>query len=115
MKKAGLLHIILYTLVAVCLWSCGAEKALRKAEQAEALGEYFEAAKYYKQAYSKTSTKERDKRGERAFKMGECYRLINYSSRAVGAYKNAVRYKYPEDIAMLRLADMQRKELSTLP
>ena len=108
MKKAGLLHIILYTLVAVCLWSCGAEKALRKAEQAEALGEYFEAAKYYKQAYSKTSTKERDKRGERAFKMGECYRLINYSSRAVGAYKNAVRYKYPEDIAMLRLADMQR-------
>ena len=41
MKKAGLLHIILWTLVAVCLWSCGAEKALRKAEQAEALGEYF--------------------------------------------------------------------------
>ncbi|MBR5802920.1 MAG: PD40 domain-containing protein [Bacteroidaceae bacterium] len=108
MNKAGLLHIILCTLVAVCLCSCGAEKALRKAEQAEALGEYFEAAKYYKQAYSKTSTKERDKRGERAFKMGECYRLINYSSRAVGAYKNAVRYKYPEDIAMLRLADMQR-------
>ena len=108
MKKAGLLHIILWTLVAVCLWSCGAEKALRKAEQAEALGEYFEAAKHYKKAYSKTSTKERDKRGERAFKMAECYRRINYASRAVGAYKNAVRYKYPEDIALLRLADMQR-------
>jgi outer membrane protein OmpA-like peptidoglycan-associated protein/tetratricopeptide (TPR) repeat protein len=108
MKKAGLLHIILWTLVAVCLCSCGAENALRKAEQAEALGEYFEAAKYYKQAYSKTKVKERDKRGERAFKMGECYRLINYSSRAVGAYKNAVRYNYPEEIALLHLADMQR-------
>lgn len=108
MKKAGLLHSIICILIAVCLWSCGAEKALRKAEQAEVLGEYYEAAKYYKQAYSKTSTKERDKRGERAFKMGECYRQINYASRAVGAYKNAVRYKYPEDIALLRLADMQR-------
>ena len=92
----------------MCLWSCGAEKALRKAEQAEALGEYFEAAKHYKKAYSKTKVKERDKRGERAFKMAECYRRINYASRAVGAYKNAVRYKYPEDIALLHLADMQR-------
>lgn len=108
MKKAGLLHSIVFVLIAVCLWSCGAEKALRKAEQAEALGEYFEAAKHYKKAYSKTKTKERDKRGERAFKMAECYRRINYTSRAVGAYKNAVRYKYPEDIALLRLADMQR-------
>lgn len=108
MKKAGLLHSIVFILIAVCLWSCGAEKALRKAEQAEALGEYFEAAKHYKKAYSKTKTKERDKRGERAFKMAECYRRINYASRAVGAYKNAVRYKYPEDIALLRLADMQR-------
>lgn len=108
MKKAGLLHSIVFILIAVCLWSCGAEKALRKAEQAEALGEYFEAAKHYKKAYSKTKTKERDKRGERAFKMAECYRRINYTSRAVGAYKNAVRYKYSEDIALLRLADMQR-------
>ena len=108
MRKAGLSHIIIYTLATVCLWSCGAEKALQKAEQAEALGEYFEAANFYKKAYSKTKTKERDKRGERAFKMAECYRRINYSSRAVGAYKNAVRYKYLEDIALLRLADMQR-------
>ena len=108
MKKAGLLHSIICILATVCLWSCGAEKALRKAEQAEALGEYFEAAKHYKKAYSKTKVKERDKRGERAFKMAECYRRINYASRAVGAYKNAVRYKYPEDIALLHLADMQR-------
>jgi len=108
MKKAGLLHSIICILATVCLWSCGAEKALRKAEQAEALGEYFEAAKHYKKAYSKTKVKERDKRGERAFKMAECYRRINYAARAAGAYKNAVRYKYPEDIALLHLADMQR-------
>ena len=38
MKKAGLLHIILYTLVAVCLWSCGAEKALRKAGLVKLVG-----------------------------------------------------------------------------
>ncbi len=108
MRKAGLLHIATWMLVAVCLWSCGAEKALRKAEQSEALGEYFEAAKHYKKAYAKTKVKDRAKRGERAFKMAECYRHINYAARAAGAYKNAVRYKYADCIVYLHLADMQR-------
>lgn len=95
-------------LSALLCCSCGAEKALRKAEQHEALGEYSEAAKYYKKAYSKTPVKQRDKRGERAFKMAECYRRINYAARAVGAYKNAVRYHYPDSSTFLYLADMQR-------
>lgn len=107
-KANSLSHIVLCVFAALCLWSCGAEKALRKAEQAEALGEYFEAAKHYKKAYSKTKIKERAKRGERAFKMAECYRHINYAARAAGAYKNAVRYKYADSIVFLHLADMQR-------
>ena len=109
MKKTGLFHnIIGIALLAMIVWSCGADKALRKAEQSEALGEYFEAAKHYKKAYSKTSAKQRDKRGERAFKMAECYRRINYAARAAGAYRNAVRYKYPDSMAIRHLADMQR-------
>jgi len=109
MKKTGLFHnIIGIALLAMIVWSCGADKALRKAEQSEALGEYFEAAKHYKKAYSKTSTKQRDKRGERAFKMAECYRRINYAARAAGAYRNAVRYKYSDSMAIRHLADMQR-------
>ena len=109
MKKTGLFHhTIGIVLLAMIVWSCGADKALRKAEQSEALGEYFEAAKHYKNAYSKTSAKQRDKRGECAFKMAECYRRINYAARAAGAYRNAVRYKYPDSMAIRHLADMQR-------
>lgn len=95
-------------LLLLTLVGCGADKALRKAEQSEALGEYFEAAKYYKKAYSKTPIKQRSKRGERAFKMGECYRQINFAAKASGAYKNAVRYRYADSIVFLHLADMQR-------
>lgn len=102
------IHIIMPTLLCAILVSCGVEKALKKAEQFEALGEYSEAAKYYKKAYSKTPTKQRSKRGERAFKMAECYRHINQAVRASGGYANAVRYRYPDSIAYLHLADMLR-------
>lgn len=108
MKRYSYLHIIMHVLLLLTLVGCGADKALRKAEQSEALGEYFEAAKYYKKAYSKTPIKQRSKRGERAFKMGECYRQINFAAKASGAYKNAVRYRYADSIAFLHLADMQR-------
>ncbi|MBQ8360476.1 MAG: OmpA family protein [Bacteroidaceae bacterium] len=106
-KFISRLSAFVLTTVLLCC-SCGAEKALRKAEQHEALGEYSEAAKYYKKAYSKTAVKQRDKRGERAFKMAECYRRINNATRAVGGYKNAARYHYPDSIVFLHLADMQR-------
>lgn len=108
MKRNSYLHIIMHVLLLLTLVGCGADKALRKAEQSEALGEYFEAAKYYKKAYSKTPIKQRSKRGERAFKMGECYRQINFAAKASGAYKNAVRYRYTDSIVFLHLADMQR-------
>ncbi len=108
MKRNSYLHIIMHALLLLTLVGCGADKALRKAEQSEALGEYFEAAKYYKKAYSKTPIKQRSKRGERAFKMGECYRQINFAAKASGAYKNAVRYRYADSIVFLHLADMQR-------
>lgn len=108
MKKTGFYYLIASVFAILLLEACGAEKALKKAEQAEALGEYFEAAKNYKKAYSKTPIKQREKRGERAFKMGECYQRINYAARAVGAYKNAVRYRYPDSLVFRHLADMQR-------
>lgn len=108
MSSKTLYHLICSLFALSLLAGCGAEKALKKAEQSEALGEYFEAAKHYKRAYSKTPFKQRDKRGERAFKMGECYRHINQVTRALGAYKNAERYHYPDSIVYLHLADMQR-------
>ena len=88
-------HIILclgVAAVTAILLSCNAESNLRKGDQFYALGEYFDAANEYKTAYGKTATKDRSKRGERALKMADCYRRINYTAKAVGAYQNGIRY-----------------------
>ena len=74
------------------LVSCSAETSMKKGDQYFALGEYYDAAAEYRSAYSKTATKYRDKRGERALKMAECYRRINYTAKAIGAYQNGIRY-----------------------
>ena len=89
------------------LTGCGADNYARKAEEYYAIGEYFDAAEEFKKAYSHTPVKEKVKRGERAWKMAECYRRIGYSAKAAGGYQNAVRYKAGGMDAVLRLAQMQ--------
>lgn len=75
------------------LTGCGIDKNLRKGEQYLALGEYYDAAEQFKQAYSKTPTKERENRGKCALKMAYCYGKINATPKAIAAYRNAIRYK----------------------
>lgn len=82
----------LLVLSLLLLASCGAEKNMKKAEKFMAIGEYYDAASQYKQAYSKTPPKERDRRGLIAGKMAVCYRKINSTPKAVAAYRNMVRY-----------------------
>ena len=72
--------------------ACNAESNLRKGDQFMSRGEYYDAAAEYKIAYARTSTRDRSRRGERALKMAECYRRINYTSKAIGAYQNGIRY-----------------------
>ena len=77
------LHLIIYTLTALILLSgCGAEQAMKKGDKFYALGEYYDAATQYRKAYSQTPAKERTLRGQRALKMAECYRRINYTQKA---------------------------------
>lgn len=89
-------HIRLNTiLVAICsllLMSCGADKYMKKGEKYLALGEYYDAAEQFKQAYTRTPTKERETRGKRALKMAQCYERINTTPKAIAAYRNAMRY-----------------------
>ena len=92
MKKYNYSLFILSFFALLFLFSCNAEKNLKKGDQYFARGEFFDAAAEYRMAYSKTSTKERGKRGERALKMAECYRRMNYTAKAVGAYQNGIRY-----------------------
>lgn len=100
-------YITSITLCVLITASCGSEKAIRQGDQYAAIMEYHEAAKEYKKAYRKISAKEREKRAEVAWKMGECYRKSYNAVSAVGAYQNAVRYGYPDSTALRYLADAQ--------
>ena len=97
----------MFAVAVTVLNGCGAEVHLRKAEQSYALGEYYQAASLYKKAYAGTPSKEKSLRAERAYMMADCYRRINYIPRAMAAYQNAIRYKYPDTVAYRYLADMQ--------
>lgn len=107
MKTARYTYCLYSLLVGLLLTSCGAESILRKADQSYALGEYNEAAALYKKAYSKTEAKDKAKRAERAFKTAECYRRINMNAKAMAAYRNAIRYNYPDSMMYKHMADLQ--------
>ena len=78
--------------VALMLHSCAADNAMRKGEKFLSIGEYHDAAEQFKKAYTKTPTKERQLRGQRALKMAHCYRHISSTQKAISAYRNALRY-----------------------
>lgn len=101
----------LFSSILIALWlaGCSAESNVKKGDKFYAIGEYFEAGAEYRKAYMRTKPKDRAKRGERAYKAADCYRRINYTSRAMGSYQNAVRYNYPDSIVFFYLAEMQRK------
>lgn len=103
------LALLLLSVVLQTLTGCGPDNYARKGEEYYAIGEYFDAAEEYKKAYSRTPAKEKAKRGERAWKMAECYRRIGYSAKAASGYQNAVRYQTGGTQAILRLAQMQQK------
>lgn len=72
--------------------SCDEASIERKGDKALALGEYYVAGEYYRRAYSKTPAKEKEHRGRRALKMARCFNHINNTTKALGGYRNAVRY-----------------------
>lgn len=103
------LFIFIY-IAALMLGACSNEGiAFKKAEQSYAIGEYYAASINYKKSYSRCAPKEKDKRAVRAFMMGECYRHIGYTQKAMAAYVNAIRYKVPDSLAYLHLAQQQLK------
>ena len=86
-------RLILFIAAIMLLASCGADKNLKKGEKLLALGEYYDAANEFKQAYAKTPAKERDKRGQIATKMAYAYARINSSQRSIASFRNQIRYK----------------------
>ena len=106
-----LIHYAALYLAISLLFSCSNENiAFKKGEQAYAVGEYYNAASYYKLSYSRCSPKkDKVKRSLRAYKMGDCYRRINLVQKATSAYQNAIRYGAADSTAYLYLGQQYLK------
>lgn len=99
-----------FLLAVLVLVSCGAERNFKRAERHLALGEYFDAANEYKQAYQKTPPKDRKRRALIASKMAFCYDKSLQTGKAVAAYRNVIRYKQANMEEHLALARQLMKE-----
>ncbi len=108
MKNRNAIYIVVCSLFVLVSVACKQIK-MSEADHHFAQGEYFEAASMYRKIYSKTKPKKREIRGEAAYKMAECYRIINNDARARGAYANALRYLPEDSLISLQYARVLHK------
>ena len=102
--------VLIYSIIMVLLLgSCGADMAMKKGDKFYAVGEYYDAAVQYRKAYSHTSNKERVLKGQRAMKVADCYRRIHFTSKAITAYQNAVRYKQDDSLTHFYLGQLHMR------
>lgn len=102
-------HFFYLILVSLLLMGCGADQAVKKGDKFYAIGEYYDAATQYRKAYSQTPAKEKKLKGERAMKLAECYRRINFTSKAITAYNNVVRNKQEDSLTHFYLGQLHLK------
>lgn len=101
MKKS--LWVVLVVVCVAVVTSC---KGYDSALKAYNLGEYEKAAKLFEGVQKGEENKSR--RAEECFYIGECYRRLGRVGKAASAYQRAVKMRYEDDIALLRLADCYR-------
>ena len=105
-----LLGVAALMVASVVMVGCRGAKLSTANEQFDR-GEYYDAAQTYRKVYNKlTKREDRPLRGEVAWRMGECYRMLNMSARASAAYQNSIRYNYPDSMAIFYLAQSQQAE-----
>lgn len=85
----------------ISLFSSCRQVKLSEADKAFAQGDYFEAAGMYRKIYRKASPRNKELRGEVAYKMAESYRIINMPDRALAGYANGMRYR-PDSLMSLQ-------------
>ena len=105
-KTVSILFIVCSALL---LSGCGADQAVKKGDKFLAVGEYYDAATQYRKAYTQTGNKERALKGQRAMKMADCYRRINFTNKAITSYNNAVRYKQDDSLTHFYLGQLYMK------
>ena len=105
MRYQNLLYLVFFCLFVVGITSCSISSQVKRADKKYAIGEYYQAAEKYKEVYRRINSKDKAMRAHVAFNQGECYRILN-NSKAQSAYKNAIRYHYPDSIVYLHYAQV---------
>ena len=105
MRYRNLLYILCVSVFIAGFSSCSVSARIKRADKKYHIGEYYQAAEMYKQVYRRINSKDKSMRAHVAFNQGECYRILN-NSKATSAYKNAIRYHYPDSIVYLHYAQV---------
>ncbi len=108
--KGHIYSCVLIVLISLFLFSCGADRNIKKGDKYLSLGEYYNAAEQYKQAYRRIPPKERELRGKVSQKIAQVNDRINASGKAIAAYRNVIRYHQDNAETHVRLADNLMKQ-----
>lgn len=108
--KGHIYSCVLIILISLFLFSCGADRNIKKGDKYLSLGEYYNAAEQYKQAYRRIPPKERELRGKVSKKIAQVNDRINASGKAIAAYRNVIRYHQDNVETHVRLADNLMKQ-----
>ena len=101
---------ILVVILLLGFVSCGADRNIKKGDKHLSLGEYYDAAEQYKQAYRRIPPKERKARGQVSKKIALANDYINSSAKAIAAYRNVIRYHQDSPETHLKLAENLMKQ-----
>lgn len=104
MHLKKILYIFLILLAAI-LQSCSITARIKRADRKYQIGEYYAASEMYRQTYRQIKSNDKSLRAHVAFQQGECYRILN-NSKAITAYKNAIRYNYHDSIVFIHYAQV---------
>ncbi len=97
------------TAVLAFAFSVSAQKNyLKDADIAYDNHQYFNAIELYKQAYTKV--KKADAKAKILYRTGQSYHEINDLKGAETYYSKAIKAKYPDPIAILKLADVMKAQ-----
>lgn len=105
MKLKTIISLLTVAVVATTFSACSVSARVKRADRKYQIGEYHTASEMYKQVYKNIKSKDRNLRAHVAFNQAECYRTLN-NKRAANAYKNAIRYHYPDSIMYLHYAQV---------
>jgi peptidoglycan-associated lipoprotein len=103
MKSLKKLTLTTLAVMAFAFTISAQKNYLKDADLAYDNHQYFNAIELYKQAYTKE--KKADKKAKILFRTGESYHEINDLKGAETYYSKAIKAKYPDPIAVLKLAD----------